>query len=140
MLIVTSEIKIPYSELEFSFARSSGPGGQNVNKTNTKAVLRWYPFKNTTLPPDVRFRFLARFGSNLAADAAMVIMSDRYRDQIRNREDCADKLKAMILEVAYPPKLRKKTKPTRSSNQRRKTQKNLNSAKKRDRGRIKNHD
>src|SRR4051812_43223566 len=113
MLFVTAEIKIAETEFEFTFARSSGPGGQNVNKVNSKALLRWNPVQSESLPDPVRARFLSRFGTRLTADGSIVISSDRYRDQSMNRDDCVNKLKAMLLEVAYPPKPRKKTRPTR---------------------------
>lgn len=140
MLLVTAEIKIPESELEFSYARSSGPGGQNVNKVNSKVVLRWNAFQNQTLPLAVRARFLSRFETRLTNDGAMIINSDRFRDQLRNREDCLAKLHALILEVLHPPAPRHKTRPTRSSKERRKNNKRRQGEKKKHRTRISNFD
>ena len=119
MLRVNSRIQIPKSELQFSFARSSGPGGQNVNKVSSKAVLRWDVLKSATLPPDVRGRFLAKYRSRLTNEGELIITSQRYRDQPRNVADAQAKLVAMLVAVAVPPKRRKPTKPTRASIERR---------------------
>ncbi len=133
MLVVTSGITIPDDELHFTYARSSGPGGQNVNKVNSKAVLRW-PFRaNTSVPEEVKARFSARFGTRITVDGDVVIQSDRYRDQGRNNEDCLDKLKEMLLAVAVPPKKRRPTKPSRASKERRLKTKTEQGAKKKSR-------
>lgn len=136
MLWVTDTIQIADWELEFSYARSSGPGGQNVNKVNSKAVLHWYPARSGALPASVRQRFLDRYSSRITTDGAVVITSDRYRDQGRNHDDCLEKLSSMLREVATPPRPRKKTKPSYSSTLKRKDNKRLQSQKKRQRGRV----
>jgi ribosome-associated protein len=133
MLIVNDRIQIPLRELEWSFARSSGSGGQNVNKVNSKAILSWRPLVSPSLPVDVRDRFLARFGKRLSHDGSLQIQSDRFRDQPRNIDDCMEKLRLMILEVAIPPKKRKRTKPTRAAREKRLDKKRRQSDKKRDR-------
>src|SRR5262249_9724992 len=119
MLTVTPHLRIPANELSFTFARSSGPGGQNVNKVNSKATLRWNARESLSLLPDVRERFLARFGQRLTQAGEMIVVSQRYRDQGRNVADCLDKLRAMLAEVATPPRRRRPTKPTRASGRRR---------------------
>lgn len=119
MITVTERIVIPESELEFTFARSSGPGGQNVNKVNSKATLRWKVVETTALPIDVRERFVNRFRSRLTLDGDLLVTSQRYRDQSQNIEDCREKVAAMVREVITPPKRRRPTKPTRGSQQRR---------------------
>jgi ribosome-associated protein len=119
MLIVNPNIKIPLAEFAFTFARSSGPGGQNVNKVASKAILRWSPLASPSLPDDVRDRFAAAYGSRLTSAGELVLASDRFRDQGRNRTDCLDRLRAMLLAVARPPKRRKPTKPSRASKARR---------------------
>jgi ribosome-associated protein len=113
------QIKIPHEELEFTYVRSSGAGGQNVNKVNSKAVLRWSPTTSSVLSPAARERFLSRYASKLTIDGDLVIMSDRLRDQGRNAADCLDKLHEMIQLILRPPKKRKPTKPTFGSKQRR---------------------
>lgn len=115
MLVVNSKIAIPDEEFNISFARSSGPGGQNVNKTNSKAVLNWDVTQSPSLPIDVKNRFLKAFASRLTVEGCIVIASDESRAQEANIKGCLEKLKAMILTVATPPKIRRPTKPTRSS-------------------------
>lgn len=128
MWILSDKIQIPESDLKFTYARSSGPGGQNVNKVNSKAILHWNPSK---LPERVLARFLQKYP--LTVDGNIVIMSDRYRDRLRNQEDCLEKLKAMILQSAIEPKIRKKTKPTRSSLRRKENTKKMHAEKKKNR-------
>jgi len=130
MLIVNSRIQIPESELEWTFARSSGPGGQNVNKVASKAMLRWKVAASETLPVEVRQRFLARYGSRLTTEGELVISSQRYRDQPRNIDDAKEKLRAMIVTVLVPPKKRRPTKPSRSSVAKRLEKKQAQSQKK----------
>jgi ribosome-associated protein len=115
MLEVTSRVRIPLSELSFSFARSSGPGGQNVNKVNTKALLRWPVLASPSLPDDVRERLLARFARRITAQGDLLVSSQRYRDQGRNVGDCLSKLESMLAEVATPRTVRKPTRPSRSA-------------------------
>ncbi|QQR56706.1 MAG: aminoacyl-tRNA hydrolase [Candidatus Melainabacteria bacterium] len=119
MLIVNSRIQIPLSELDFSFARSGGPGGQNVNKVNSKAVLRWAVVVTDSLPYDVKARFLEKFANRLTAENEIIVTSQKFRDQNRNVEDCLEKLRAMIESVAERPTPRRPTKPSYSSTQKR---------------------
>jgi ribosome-associated protein len=109
----------PVSELRFSFARSSGPGGQNVNKVESKAVLRWDVRRSPSLRPDVRARFLARFATRITKEGELVLSSQRHRDRERNLADCVQKLRDMLAEVAAPAKRRKATKPSRGARERR---------------------
>lgn len=129
-LAVNNRIRIPLAEFEFSFARSSGPGGQNVNKVNSKALLRWPVRTSPSLPEAVRDRLLSRFGSRITADGDLLISSQRFRDQGRNVDDCLDKLRGMLIEVAAPPKRRRRTKPSRASIKRRLESKRRKSEKK----------
>jgi ribosome-associated protein len=119
VLEVTAQIRIPLSELSFTFARSSGPGGQNVNKVNSKATLHWPVTTSASLPDDVRARFVSAFGGQINKLGELVVQSQRFRDQERNIEDCLEKLRGMLQRVATPPKRRKKTRPSRASKQRR---------------------
>lgn len=130
MLVVTPFIRIPLSEIEFSFVRSSGPGGQNVNKVNSKAVLRWNLWASPSLTPIVRARILGRLASQVTSEGDLIFSSDRFRDQRRNREDCLEKLRACLEAAAEIPKIRMKTKPSRSSQRRVKENKGRQSQKK----------
>ncbi len=133
-LIVNARIQIPRDELKMTFVRSSGPGGQNVNKVNTKVLMRWDITTTTRLTQDVRQRFLAQFPRRVAADGYVSITSQRFRDQSKNVGDCLEKLRQMILAVVEPPKRRKATRPTRSAVEGRLKQKREVSQKKQGRG------
>ena len=135
MFTVSAAIQIPESEFELSFARSSGPGGQNVNKVNSKALLRWAPATSPSIPEDVRQRFLARYASRLTTAGELILTSQRSRDQNRNVEDCFARLKEMLLAVTRKPVSRRPTKPTRGSHRRRLEAKRIQSTKKRHRRR-----
>ena len=130
MLVVDRNLRIPLREFQFTFVRSSGPGGQNVNKVSTKAQLRWPIAKSPSLPEAVRRRFRARFRRRITADGDLLITSQRFRDAGRNVADCLEKLRAMLLEVATAPKTRRPTKPTRASKRRRLDEKRKLSQKK----------
>ncbi len=130
MLNVAADIRIPDSELQFQYVRSSGPGGQNVNKVSSKAVLRWNVRLSTAITDEVRQRFLAKYAARVIGVGEVLISSQRYRDQHRNAADCLEKLRAMLAAVARPPKRRRATKPTAASRQRRVSEKKLQSQKK----------
>jgi ribosome-associated protein len=119
MLVVNSQVRIPLAEFEITFVRSGGPGGQNVNKVNSKAVLRWGLRTSTALPEAVRQRFLQKYAARLTNEGEVLLTSQRYRDAPRNAQDCLEKLRAMLLAVAIPPKRRRATRPTRGSVERR---------------------
>ena len=131
MLIITPNLQIPLREFHFTFARSSGPGGQNVNKDNTKALLRWPVVTSLSLPEAVRSRLLARHRRRLTAEGDLLISSQRFRDAGRNAADCLEKLRRMVLEVALPPKPRRPSKPTGAALRRRLDQKRKHAEKKR---------
>lgn len=133
MLIVSPQLQIPDDELQFSYVRSSGPGGQNVNKVASKAVLRWSPTASPSLSHEVRGRFLTKFASRLTTEGELIITSQRYRDQQRNTEDCLEKLREMLLSATRKPLIRRPSKPTRSSQRRRLDAKRIQSHKKRHR-------
>jgi ribosome-associated protein len=130
MFEVTPQVRIPEEEFRWSYVRSGGPGGQNVNKVASKAVLRWDVAGSPSLPDDVRARFRAQQRRRITTEGELVLASQRYRDQERNREDCLEKLRAMLLQAATPPKVRRKTKPTRGSQERRLQTKRHRSARK----------
>ena len=119
MLQISTHIAIPEDELSFSFSRSSGPGGQNVNKVSSKATMRWQATASQALPVDVRGRFLAKYASQLTNDGEVVLYSQEFRDQPKNIQACREKLRTMIASVVVPPKKRRPTKPTKGSKVRR---------------------
>ncbi|MGA2063159.1 MAG: alternative ribosome rescue aminoacyl-tRNA hydrolase ArfB [Thermoguttaceae bacterium] len=139
MLIVGSRLQIPMREFTFTYARSSGPGGQNVNKLSTKAILRWPMRTSKSLPEAVRARFLAKYGNKLTTDGDLLITSQRTRDAGRNTADCLEKLRCMLSVVAEPPKTRRATKPTKASIHRRLEQKKHQSGRKKQR-RLSDHE
>jgi ribosome-associated protein len=126
-------ITIPKSEFDFSYARGSGPGGQNVNKVNSKAILRWRVTTSPSLPDDVRARFIERYGNRITGDGDLVVTSHVYRDQPRNTADCIRRVQEMVDSVAEPPKAREATEPTAASKVRRIEDKKRDSRKKQDR-------
>jgi ribosome-associated protein len=130
MLEVTNAIHIPLDEFEWSFARSGGPGGQNVNKVASKAVLRWDFEHSPSVPDEVKARFRERFPSRLTTEGEVVVSSELTRDQGRNREDCLVKLADLLRAVSRPPKVRRPTKPTKGSQRRRVEGKRRQSARK----------
>jgi len=119
ILDVTKRIRIPVDEFRFTYARSSGPGGQNVNKVNTKVTLHWPVHASPSVPDDVRERFVRRYRRRINKQGELVIRSQRYRDQQRNFDDCLDRLRCLLLDVATAPKVRKPTRPSRASKERR---------------------
>lgn len=130
-LVVNHQITIADDELEFRYDRSSGPGGQNVNKLNTKATLHWDLLNSSSISEHVRDRLLNRYANRINREGRFVIASQKHREQSRNADDCLAKLREFILEAAKPVRRRKKTRPTRASNQRRLEAKRRNSEKKR---------
>ncbi len=114
-LRINAHISIPRSELRFSFVRSSGPGGQNVNKVASKAVLRWDVAASPSLPDDVRIRLAAANRRRINDRGELILTSQRYRDQVRNIDDCLEKLRQLILVAAAPPRPRKKTRVPKSA-------------------------
>ncbi|MCS5617675.1 MAG: aminoacyl-tRNA hydrolase [Pirellulales bacterium] len=110
-----ARIVIPADALQWQFARSSGPGGQHVNRTSSKAVLRFHPASCASLPEQVRQRLLARVRSRLTAEGELVIASQRHREQGRNVADCRAKLSALIEQAAVPPKPRRATRVSRAA-------------------------
>lgn len=133
MLVVNDRIKIPLREFQFTFARSSGPGGQNVNKLNTKATLRWPLVTSPSLPETVRRRLLAKVGRRVTAEGDLLITSQRFRDAGRNVADCLGKLRKLLAEAAVVPRRRRPTRPTAASVRRRLDQKRRQSRKKQQR-------
>jgi len=135
MTVAELPFAIPERELEFTFARSSGPGGQNVNKTETKATLRWAVAQSRALPADVHARFVRTFASRITTEGDLVLASQRHRDRLRNIDDCLEKLAAMLRAVAVPRRKRRPTRPGRGAVEKRLSEKKRRSGAKRERRR-----
>jgi protein subunit release factor B len=97
MLTINERIAIPLSEFEFSFARSPGPGGQHVNKVNTKAVLRWSIEESVSLPEAVKQRMIDKYANRITKDGVLVVQSHRHSQRPRNIDDCLAKIRLMVL-------------------------------------------
>lgn len=133
-IVITRSLSIDPSEIEESFVRSSGPGGQNVNKVASAVQLRFDLFNSPSLPEAVKRRVAALAGSRLTKDGVLVITSNSHRDQPLNRTEALARLVGLLREGAFPPKPRIATRPTLASKQRRLDAKSQRSAIKRGRG------
>lgn len=131
-LELAPNVRVPESALEFSFVSSSGPGGQNVNKRATKAVLR-LRLDDLPINPEARQR-LASLGSfYVTGGGELVIACDENRSQERNKDGCLERLRALLIRAMKRPKVRKATKPSHGSKERRLTAKRVQSERKRTR-------
>jgi ribosome-associated protein len=114
-LVINDQLTIPAGELHYTYARSSGPGGQNVNKTSTKVVLRWNVTASQAISGGVRGRFLARWATRINARGELLVSCDQFREQPANRRACQARLREMIQAVFRRPKKRIRTRPPRWS-------------------------
>jgi ribosome-associated protein len=119
MIRITDTISLDESELEESFVRSSGPGGQNVNKVSSAVQLRFDARGSPSLPNDVAIRLMRLAGSRLTKEGVIVIVAQSYRDQARNRAEARERLVELIREAAVKPTPRRATKPTKAAKKRR---------------------
>jgi ribosome-associated protein len=135
MIEITPFIALQDSEVILSFMRSSGPGGQNVNKVATACELRFDARHSPSLPADIAVRLMKLAGRKLTKDGVIVLSADRFRSQEQNREDAIQRLVMMIREAAKPPPpKRRPTKPTKGAVERRLTSKAVRSGVKKLRG------
>jgi ribosome-associated protein len=130
-----ARIEVPPAEIRFRYARSSGPGGQNVNKVETKATLRWNAAQSAALDPGQRARLLARYAGRLTSAGELLITSQRFRDRERNREDCLARLAALLAAIERPPRPRRPTRRSRASVERRLAEKRHRAERRRQRSR-----
>lgn len=130
-LAIAPEVQIPDSDLSLSFVRSSGPGGQNVNKLATAAQLRFDLAGSTALAGDVKARLRALCGRRLTGEGAILIIARNHRTQEGNRREAEERLAELIRRALVAPKPRKATRPTRAARERRLEQKTRRRATKR---------
>jgi ribosome-associated protein len=119
MIRITDTISIEESELEETFVRSSGPGGQNVNKLSTAVQLRFDVRRSRSLPNDVAVRLMRLAGKRMTKDGVLVLIAQNHRTQERNRAEARERLVDLIQQAAVRPVQRRATKPTKASKQRR---------------------
>ena len=136
MIKITDSIYINESELKESFIRSSGPGGQHVNKVATAVQLRFNAKTSGNISKEVYNRLRTIAGSKLTEDGNLIIVSRVHRSQIQNRQVALDKLISLLQQAAKKPKRRKKTRPSRASVEKRLRNKRLQSEKKKSRRNI----
>ena len=119
MIKITDDIAIGEEEINLKFVRSSGPGGQNVNKVSTAVQLRFNVVGSPTLPADIRSRLMELAGNRITEEGVLVVDAQQYSTQERNRQAAIDRLVNLIKEASIPPKVRRKTKPSAGSKKRR---------------------
>ena len=119
MIQITRSIFLDERELDESFVRASGPGGQNVNKVSTAVELRWNVAQSPALTEPVRARLMKLAGRRLTLDGVLIIQADQFRSQDRNRQNALDRLVALVREAAIAPIPRRPTRPTLGSKKRR---------------------
>jgi len=118
-LVVTPRVTIPGGELAIAFARSGGPGGQNVNKVASKVELRWNPTTSAALTDEERAWLVHRLKSRLTSDGTLIVTSTATRDQGKNRDDATSKLALIVRAALDRPRPRRATKPSRGAKRRR---------------------
>ena len=135
-LVVNERITIPASELEIRAARSGGPGGQHVNKTSSKVIVRWSLRYSEAVTTADRYWLRDKLGSKLTVEGDLLVACEEHRDQSRNKADALAKLAAMLRTALVRPKPRKATKPTKSSQRKRLDSKATRGDVKKLRGRV----
>ena len=115
MLVISDRLNVPLRELSFTFVRSGGPGGQNVNKVASKAVLRWRVIDSVGLPIEVRERVIAHNRRRMNREGDLILTSQRFRNQGQNVADCLEKLRQIVIDAATIATVRKPTRPTKGS-------------------------
>ena len=128
---ISERVRIPMAELRFSFDRSSGPGGQHVNKVNTRVELRFAPASSAALTEEQRRRLGSSLRGRLTRDGSLIVRSSRFRSQLRNRHDCLEKFAQLLADALRPPPPpRRRSRPGRAAVARRLQSKKLQSLKK----------
>ena len=135
MVVIDDRLSIPEDEIQESFIRSAGPGGQNVNKVATAVQLRFDVAGSMALPPDVKQRVMQLLASRLTNEGVLVITARRFRTQDQNRRDARERLADILREATRKPKKRRPTRATAGSKERRLDHKRRHASKKQGRGR-----
>ena len=136
MIQITSSIAIDESEIQEDFIRSSGPGGQNVNKVATTVQVRFDVANSPSIPDEVRERLISLAWNRITEDGVLIINARRFRTQGRNRQDAIERLAGLIRRAAEKPRSRRKTKPTLTSKMRRLDGKHYRAEKKKSRQHV----
>ena len=136
MIYVTSSISLHENEIQLDFIRSSGPGGQNVNKVSSAVQLRFDTRSSPALTDEIRSRLHRISGRRMTADGILIIEARQYRTQERNRQDAIDRLVALIRRATEKPRPRRRTRPSAAARQRRLTAKKQRAEIKRRRNRV----
>ncbi len=129
-LTITATVRIPLAELRFQTSRSSGPGGQNINKLNTRVQMWWDVTTSAALSDEVRTRFLAQNAARLTRAGELQLECQQFRTQLANRRRCLEELTELVRRALIRPKRRKPSRPTRASRERRLRQKRQQAEKK----------
>jgi ribosome-associated protein len=132
--VVRPGLLIPRHELAFRASRAGGPGGQHVNTSSTRVEVVWNVRRSAALTADERERVLAKLASRIDGDGNLRVVSSEFRSQARNREAAVERLGETVRKALHVPRSRKKTRPTRSSVEKRLSEKKLKSSRKKDRG------
>jgi len=136
MIKISNNIYVNKKDIKETFIKSSGPGGQHVNKVSTAVQLRFNVFKSLEISNNMLSRLKSLAGSKLKANGDLIIESSKHKSQIINRKDALDKLVYLLKEASKKPKQRQSTSPSKSSIEKRLKDKRIQSLKKKDRRKI----
>ncbi len=139
-LNINGRVKIPAEEIEITASRASGPGGQHVNKADTRIQVRWNVRTSTALTEVQRRRLLSALGPRITTDGDLILSCDTHRSQRRNREEALARLAGLVRAGLVPPRVRKKTRPSAAARRRRLESKRKRSQVKKDRRKIRDTD
>jgi ribosome-associated protein len=140
MIQITPELAIDENEIGQDFVRSSGPGGQNVNKVSTAVELRFDIINSPSLPEEIKARLLVQARAYITEKGILVIEARRFRTQLANRQDALQRFIELVRKATFKPRVRKPTRPTRASKEKRLDFKHRHSNIKQSRGSVREED